>query len=269
MIRAVFPFLVACCLLAPFAAEAGVVTPYLSDKVLNAQDDGVPPDATTTSAAITFGSESLLAVENATFARLESNWADTGAGALFDFDVAMQRSGLANAYSEVREDGLRFTVSQDTSYSISGALQVDDVGSVAGRVYAYVTLRDLTANQWLFIDRSESIVTTDELFVVGALNDGDYFNNTYGNLSGLLLSGHAYQFGFHYWLQSDQGANSGASATGCVTLALGGATGAGSCGPAIAVPAPGALALFGLGLVLLAWRRLSIPGRRTTALAGL
>ena len=83
--------------------------------------------------------------------------------------------------------------------------------------------------------------------MLGVAGDGDFSNTTQGSLTGTLLAGHQYEFYFEDFIQAFPQTDFGATATGCITLSIGGATGGGACGVA-AVPEPGSLALAGLAL---------------------
>jgi hypothetical protein len=143
-------------------------------------------------------------------------------------------------------------VNTDTTYSLSGMFSATDVGS-PGRVYSNVLLYDQGAGTMLFQDWNDSYSTANESFILGVAGDGDVSNFTIGSLTGNLLAGHNYRLFFKDFIQAYPTADQGASATGCVTLAIGGATGGGSCGTSVPAPAP--LALFGLGLLALGIRR--------------
>ncbi len=84
------------------------------------------------------------------------------------------------------------------------------------------------------------------------LSTGDlvYHNVNTGSLTGNLAADTQYRFNFYAYIQEHPHGDDGATATGCVTLAIGGATGGGQCGISSSVPAPAPLALLGLGLAL-------------------
>jgi hypothetical protein len=213
--------------------------------------DGISGSNVATDNSTTFGSRTVTATDGGSTSTTSINWTDTGTGALLDFNFDQTRTGAFNSYAQAHESSLYFTVNADTTYSLSGMFSATDVGS-PGRVYSEVVLQD-TASGMLFQDFSQSLYTANETFTLGVAGDGDVSNTTNGSLTGALLAGHNYRFYFNEFIQAYPSADQGASATGCVTLSIGGATGAGSCG--ISVPAPAPLALFGLGLLALGIRR--------------
>ena len=100
-------------------------------------------------------------------------------------------------------------------------------------------------------DITQSRNTLNESLVLGVAEDGDHYNVTSGVLSGTLRRGYSYHFYVNNFIDAYPDADLGASATGCVTLSLGGATGAGTCGLPVqghSVPEPSTLALLGIGL---------------------
>jgi hypothetical protein len=135
---------------------------------------------------------------------------------------------------------------------LSGQFSVTDV-TTSGSVYSFVYLRDVTNSTYLYRDLDQSVNTLNESFNVGIFGEGDYHNISLGSASGNLIAGNQYQFNFVHFIQAYPTADGGASATGCVTLSIGGATGAGSCG--ISVPEPMPLTLLGAGLAALGLRR--------------
>jgi hypothetical protein len=181
------------------------------------------------------------------------NWIDTGTGALFDFDFAHTRPGNYTAYALSTESQLRFTVGpQDTTYAISGAYQVTDLG--APGLVSWITFLQREGFGVVMQDRSQSANTSNESFTVANSADGES-NDNFGSLTGTLLAGQTYRFSFNSSIQAYPDVDSGANAIGCVTLSIGGATGAGSCGAPTAVPDPGVStgSLLALAVVALAW----------------
>jgi|GEM_PF-3590977 len=235
-------------------ANASPITITSSNIVVRANDaflySGIASDTSTT-----FGSRTITATDGGITSTTSINWTDTGTGALLDFDFDQTRTGAYGSIAQTYESSLNFTMgSADTTYSLSGMFSATDVDS-PGRVYSQVYLHDTVsgASGYLFRDISESYDTANESFNLEVAGDGDKFSYTIGSLTGTLLAGHNYRFYFNEFIQAYPTADQGASATGCVTLSIGGATGGGSCGTSVPAPAP--LALFGLGLLALGIRR--------------
>lgn len=236
-------------------AQASAISIYQSDKRTTAASGGAGQSDNDNS--ITFGSVSLEAVKGTSVAGFESNRVDTGSGALLDHDIHLSYTGNELDAAEARDERLKFVALADTTYDLSGLFTVTD-NSGPSRVDLFVNLRDLSTNTYLFFDRTESISTNSGSYVLGAAGDGDLSNNTFGNLTGSLISGHAYQLSFRYGIYGQSGSPQNSSATGCVTLSIGGATGAGTCGiNAASVPAPATPLLFLLGFIALCASRRS------------
>jgi hypothetical protein len=100
----------------------------------------------------------------------------------------------------------------------------------------------------LFVDYSESRNTANEFFRPCAAGGGDFSNGTSGSLAGTLQAGRTFEFLFNTLIQAILRADAGATATGCVALSIGGATGGGTCGvPAVPLRTAAWLLLSGLG----------------------
>lgn len=237
-------------------AQAGIASVYNSDKRTTAGSAGVGQSDNDNST--TFGTVSLNAVNGSSNSAMDINWVDTGTGALFDHDINLAYNGNEFESTEARDEKLRFTISADTTYDLSGLFSVTDNNTPA-YIDLHVSLRDLSTNSFLFLDRTVSASTGSGNYVLGNSSDGDSYNNVFGNLSGALVGGHAYQLSFRYGLYGQAGSIQDSSATGCVTLSIGGATGAGDCGSSsVSVPAPASSMLLLIGLAGL------FASRRTT-----
>jgi hypothetical protein len=239
-------------LLVSFAANASPIT-ITSSYIDSYADDQIAGFVSDLDSSGLFGSRSLLAVDNGNSSATDINWVDTGSGALFDFDMNHTRTGALYSISETYAGSINFTANENTTYNITGQYTVDDVTS-AGESYSDVYLANVTSGYTLFEDTNYSENTVDESFTVGTASEGDMYNYFTGSQAGNLIAGNQYQFYFSNYVQAYPTADGGSSATGCVTLSIGGATGAGSCGIS-SVPEPMPLTLLGAGLAALGLRR--------------
>ena len=206
-----------------------------------------------------FGNRTLAMNQGISSSSTTSNWVDTGSGALFDFDFEHTRAG--NYSSQAKSTGsINFDVGGlDTTYDISGAYQANHAG-IAGRVYFSVGLWDATVGSNVFKFWQWSDSTVDEAFTIGIAGGGDNYNESTGTATGSLLAGHSYTLQFNSFIElanfSGYADDDGANASGCVTLSIGGASGAGSCGSSVvSVPTPTSLLLLALGAFALSIKR--------------
>lgn len=205
----------------------------------------------------TYGTRSQQASIDASSSTTRSEWIGSGDGALFDFDFDHVRGGGRNEYAQSFGSDLVFTVGNaDASYALGGGYA--SIGSgIPNMVYFDVRLVDLTANLLMFADTSDSRSTPNENFVLGAIGDGDYQNINSGSVIGTLTAGHQYRLFFNAYVFANQSSDFGATATGCVGLAIGNTSLDRECGVAAElaaannVPEPGSLALTGLALAAL------------------
>lgn len=190
-----------------------------------------------------YGTLTLASAMGGTSATTYRDWQDTGSGALLDYSFDHSRTGSVGSYARSREMRLVFTVLEDTTYSLSGLYSMT---GPANRIVSSVVFNDVTAGALLFRSDLESRDTANESLSAGTGGEGDFLNFIGGSPTGTLLAGHQYSFIFDNFIQAFDRTDGGASATGCLTLSIGGATG-GSCEVAT-VPEPGSLALAGLAL---------------------
>lgn len=137
------------------------------------------------------------------------------------------------------------------TYTLDGRLEQQGTS----RLYLQSNLIDMTSGQ-VFQGHGDRNPSTD-----GYLQTGETSFTHTGSLSGALIAGHMYQFYYsamtqHFTPGNDPYTNpfgyTPTTAQGHLTLTL-----AGPAAPVAAIPEPGTLALFGLGLggLALAWRR--------------
>lgn len=185
-------------------------------------------------------------------------------------DMSFRRSpeGGRASYAYVNAV-LQFSVSEDTSFSLSGLLKViDDLDGSgkpeAGRVEFRVKLFDLaqlTSSDWLGPAYASSYLVNSNDYTEDVSNQ----QFSLGSLSGSLLAGHDYAFRFMAGIQDYPGADfqhldnvdTGAAADGQITLTIGSRATTQDPGAGDSLPEPGALSLVMLagGLGLAASRR--------------
>jgi len=241
MRRFLAALLLCCATAAPVAAA--VVTINSSTLVTEAYNVTYDTDTDNSTA---YGTRTLTSAVGGSSSTTLVDWQHTGSDALFNFDFAQARTGASGAYAYTRESTLIFTVGPaSTTYSLSGLYSMT---GPANRTYSGVSLVDASTGLLLFRDISESRNTANEIFSLGVAGDGDYGNTTLGSLTGTLLAGRTYYLSFEHFIQAFPLRDGGATATGCLTLSIGGATGGGDCGvPAVPLPAAAWLLLSGLG----------------------
>lgn len=136
---------------------------------------------------------------------------------------------------------LSFTVASNATYSVDGFFEMTgDIG--AGTLFR-VYLQDTTTGTFIFNDTTSSSSTTHAYFEAGVANDGDAYNETYGDFTGNLTAGHNYTFYYGANIQSNdysQITMVAATANGAVNFVVS------------TVPIPTAAWLFGSGLLGLA-----------------
>lgn len=215
---------------------SSLIGAWAGDDFGNSASDDTSTEFGTRSVSVTYGRNSSTA---------QIDLQDSGSGALLDFDFYHVRVGESRARAGFQLDPLRFTVGEfDISYSLSGLYSM--TGS-ANRLSAQTILQDTGTGEFLFYELQDSDDKADESFRLGAPKVGGSNNSTSGSLTGTLLAGHSYAFRAYWSVLAMPRTDSGATATGCLTLSIGDATGGGQCGLGV-VPEPGSLALVGAAL---------------------
>lgn len=237
--------LVGCLLaLAPCASRAAVnITLNSTAAFANDQSGGTvltPFNGTTIPTTTPFD-----AIDGDSFSKNVADWSILGGQTILSFDLNHMRNGSKNTgggfQARTFVSTIRFGVSEDTTYDLSGFYNVTDVGaSDSGAVYYSASLEDDTNDVFLYSGVYESRSTHDEQFALGGAQ-GDIGHGETGSLTGDLVSGNTYVLRFDSYISAIPDADSGASATGNVTLKIGSA-----------VPEPAALAVWSLLGVIVA-----------------
>lgn len=230
----------------------GAPVTILSSALATIANDSVASD-TDYDYSTAYGQRTLTSSRGVTSSTTLIDWRDTGSGALFDFDFDHRRSGNYLAYAYMYEATLSFTVgSSDTSYALSGLYAAT---SGPNATYFDVSLYETTTGQTMFRDYNYSENTPNESFSLGVAGDADASNLTQGSLTGTLRAGRTYQLYMVSYIYNYPRDDDGATAFGCVSLAVGSAAVDTECGGAAeravagqSVPEPGSFALAGLAL---------------------
>jgi len=168
-------------------------------------------------------------------------------GALIRVDFTLSRSGNPTSRSWVYSGPyIRFTVTEPTSYDLSGFLTAQsDVGTL--NIYSLdAQLGIVGAGDPFFRSQQESINVTFEQFTLGETG-GNFQNRQAGSLSGVLVPGVTYEFAYSALIRQFSAVNpaSPANGGGFMQLSLGGVT----------VPEPGTCYLLAIGLIVCATAR--------------
>jgi hypothetical protein len=188
------------------------------------------------------------------FAKVNIAYTDSGSQVVLNHQFDFSRQGGQGDLAQLYNDSLYFTASQNTTFSASGMISVNDIGATSGNVSMWVYLYDLTAPGYKFYSLSDSKNTVDESLVLGVAG-GDNSNSIFGSLNGTLVAGHSYRWFFSIYTYAQPDADSGATATGFLKLTIGESEN-------VATPEPASLVIWaGLGVagLVAARRRKRLP----------
>lgn len=149
------------------------------------------------------------------------------------FDMTDFRGGDPFAVAESRTF-LGFTVSEDTTYDLSGFYNATDTGG-PGEVALIASLYSPQLGT-IYSSWQRSQQTPNAQLTLGETN-GDFVNLLQGNPTGELFAGIDYQLSFDIYIYAVPDADQGASAVGNLTLKVGP-------DPVTAVPEPSSFLLF-------------------------
>jgi hypothetical protein len=151
------------------------------------------------------------------------DWSISGGQTILSLDMNQRRTGRVYSYDRTNYNQLLFTANVSEPYQLSGYYSATDSGA-SGHLRLYARLTDQTAGVDLFWNKQESLVTTNEQFVLGGTG-GDFANTLVGSLTGNVIAGHQYVFSLDCITEAYPQADSGASAVGNLTLKLSGKPG--------------------------------------------
>ena|GEM_PF-3761734 len=157
---------------------------------------------------------------------------------------SLSSDGLSIGFNHVRLErssaeslgSIYFEVDQDAGYSLSGQYTLGGSRDISFGVNLY----DLTVGQALFLNAQESLLTTNQSFLLGR-TAGDFQNGLSGSMNGSLTAGHTYRLIYDARISDNDADGDSVQASGALQLAL--------------VPEPGTALLLSAGLVGLAVRR--------------
>jgi hypothetical protein len=194
-------------------------------------------------------SHTLNAAQESNYNRLQINYNASGNNATFSQEISQGRDGSLYSYA-LHDSDMYFTVSANTTYTLSGYYHVDDPGTSSGYVayYSQLVRADGVLPQSLSYSYQISDNTTDESFVLGGPG-GDSVSQVSGSLTGELVAGGEYFWKTYIVFQGNKDEGNGAIARGNFTLTLGNG--------AAPVPEPAALAVWVVGAL-----GMSFVGRR-------
>src|SRR5208283_2657422 len=109
---------------------------------------------------------------------------------------SLSSDGLSIGFNHVRLErssaeslgSIYFEVDQDAGYSLSGQYTLGGSRDISFGVNLY----DLTVGQALFLNAQESLLTTNQSFLLGR-TAGDFQNGLSGSMNGSLTAGHTYR----------------------------------------------------------------------------
>lgn len=250
---AIFALLISCVVPSAMAIPVSVTSNYIA--VITSDENGSPSgDGSSFTGTSIPVNQTLTASAGNSHNTTNINYSGDASSAIFSVDMSSSidnTNGTGFDYALTYEHTLVLTADANTTFSISG---FNDMTGLAA-IYMDVTFYDLTDNAQLFRENEFSLATTDELFSLNGVADGDNFNNISGSLTGNLIAGHDYRFYFSSYIQdymNDYDGSGGyvrniaAIAESNVTLSI---------GTSASVSEPPLLALLSIGLVGIGFTR--------------
>lgn len=228
--------------LCPQNTASGAVILTYNSAVGQAAHGTDPPTYDTYSETSLPASHLVNAIQESNYNRLQIDYTASGNNATFSQVISQGRDGNLSSYA-LHDSNMTFTVSENTTYSLSGNFQVEDSGASSGYVHYSSQLSriyPLTNHlaQSLSSENQTSVNTTNESFVLGGLG-GDHYSDSSGSLTGELVAGGEYFWRTYIVFQDNKDEGNRAIARGNFTLTLGnGAT---------PVPEPASLAMWVVG----------------------
>jgi hypothetical protein len=202
------------------SVEASAITITRNDFLAIANDEINDLESETSQGTAIPTSTTVDAIDGNAHSKNVINWSISGGQTILSYEVDHTRTGTveSNSTSETPSP-IEFTANSSEPYELSGFYNVTDVGA-SGTVIYGCTLYDVTSGNILFENSQGSRNTTNEQFVLGGAG-GDFYNEVNGTLTGNVIAGHAYQLVFGFRISTWPNADSGASALGNFTLAIG------------------------------------------------
>lgn len=237
------------------AAIVTVTSNYL--RVYASDGSGSGASASDTSTVLN-RTNTITATDGDSYSKTTLDWTADDDYAVLDFTFDQQRARRSSSFAQTEALSVNFAVAENTTYVLSGEYGRTGTQSIYSDIY----LIDSTANTTvLFRDYSSSRNTTpNESFTLGVANDGDYNNQTFGSLTGILAAGHQYRLLFYNSIDALNADNATApltTAEGFLRLQIGDVP------ESSPVPEPATLGIWGglaLGGLLVARRRKAAGG---------
>ena len=187
-------------------ADASIVT-ISSNYVVAEANDGFASNYDIFSGTSIPTSTPLSAVAGAASSDVDIHYYTLGGQTILNNQFDFVRTGDYASYSYIYNGSTHFSVDADTTYDLSGFIDVTDVGD-AGRVYMFGFLFDVTTHSYAAYSEQESLNTQNESFTLGGAG-GDNAHTFSGSLTGTLIAGHSYEWYYNTLIQADPDGDSG------------------------------------------------------------